>query len=665
MNIGEVFYCSKCMRPLDEERKCPYCGYDPSSPSPGPQLEEGTFLRDGRYQLGAVIGRGGFGITYAAWDSVLELPVAVKEYFPDAFCSRDTRQGDDVIPLKDHTEHYQIGLQTFTREAHVLATLQNITVVVKFFDCFEENGTAYIIMEYVRGQTLNDYCEIHSSEAKSLLKLLRPTIDGLVLVHRSGVLHRDISPNNLMVQEDGSVKLIDFGAATSLEAEENGFALNRSFAAPEQYQPDGRIGPWTDVYGMAATLYTILSWGKLPPAPERLKADTMKENWKPWEEVPHRIRRAIFRALSLNPDKRPQTMEEFRAELYRLPYPLRTRKQKAMYAVKILAIACLVELGALGYWCCKTYQVPRQVQLALSATLFGDADAGYTLAYNYFNGYLGEEKFHQDLEKAAYWYEWSIQHGSMSAVVDYAKLLENGREFEKNIPKAIEILRIGEAAGDPIALNNMALHYISGDFVEQNIPLAIDYLTKAAQAGVPLAMTNLGVVYRDGTGVEKDPEKAFAYFQEATQQDEPLGTLALGECYLYGIGVEQDTVKYLEYAYRAAATLGSLDAMFSLGEFYRTELHDYKEAMSFYQLLMDSHIGAGYYGAAILYRDGLGVEANPDEASQDMMIALIQGYEPAKEECDRMNAEGYGIFGKSEEETTEMEATLPAAGGVS
>lgn len=645
MNIGEAFYCSQCMRPLEEEGKCPFCGYDPSLPYPGPQLEEGTFLREGRYQLGAVIGRGGFGITYAAWDSVLELPVAVKEYFPDAFCSRNILDGDGVIPLKDHIGHYQLGLQTFTREAHVLATLQNISVVVKFFDCFEENGTAYIIMEYVRGQTLKNYCQTHPLTVKKLLKLLRPTIDGLVLVHHSGVLHRDISPNNLMVQEDGTVKLIDFGAATSLEAAENGFALNRSFAAPEQYRPDGSVGPWTDVYGMAATLYTILSQDNLLPAPERLKTDTVKETWKPRERVPLRIRRTIFRSLTLNPGRRPQTMEEFRAGLYHLPYPLQTRKQKIFYTVKVLTIVCLLESGAFGIWYGSTYRVSRQVQLALSAAVLGDTEAGYKLAYNYFRGYGGDEKFHEDLGKAAYWYEWCIRHGSLDAVVDYAKLLEDGNGFTQDIPKAIEYLRIGEVAGDPTALNNMAIHYLKGDYVEQNVPLAIDYFTRAAQAGVPMAMTNLGIAYRDGVGYDKDPAKAFSYFQMATQKDEPLGTLWLGECYYEGIGVEKDTVRYLEYAYRAA-TLGSDEALFRLGEFYRTEVRDYQEAMYFYRLLMDGNIGEGYYGAAILYRDGLGVDADPYEASMNMFTAQMLGCEQATAECDRMNAEGYGIFEK-------------------
>lgn len=96
----------------------------------------------------------------------------------------------------------------------------------------------------------------------------------------------------------------------------------------------------------------------------------------------------------------------------------------------------------------------------------------------------------------------------MDAVVDYAKLLEDGNGFTQDIPKAIEYLRIGEAAGDPTALNNIAIHYLKGDYVEQNVPLAIDYFTRAAQAGNPMAMTNLGVAYRDGLGVEADPYEA-------------------------------------------------------------------------------------------------------------------------------------------------------------
>lgn len=648
MNIGEAFYCSQCMRPLEEEGKCPFCGYDPSLPYQGPQLEEGTFLREGRYQLGAVIGRGGFGITYAAWDSVLELPVAVKEYFPDAFCSRDVLEGDEVIPLKDHAGHYQMGLQTFTREAHVLATLQNIAVVVKFFDCFEENGTAYIIMEYVRGQTLKDYCQTHALPVKKLLKLLRPTIDGLVLVHHSGVLHRDISPNNLMVQEDGSVKLIDFGAATSLEAAENGFALNRSFAAPEQYRSDGKVGPWTDVYGIAATLYSILSREELLPALERLKTDTIKETWRPNEKVSKRIRRILFRSLTLNPDRRPQTMEEFRAELYRLPYPLQTRKQKVLYTVKVLAVVCLLEAGALGMWYCKTYRVPRQLQLAAQAVFGQDAQAGYRLAIAYDWGEQNEEQFHRDPEKAIWWYEWSADHGSVDAMTDYGYALERSTTIEQNIPLAIEYYKIAAQAGDPLSMSNLAIHYLSGDYVEKNVPLAMEYFQKAAEAGEPLAMDNLGRIYQQGLGGEVNEEKAFSYFQMAADLDDPLGLLWLGICYGDGVGVPVDLTQFLKYTYRSAA-LQCSDAMFCLGEFYRNETlgyTDYHEAMRWYQAAMDAQNGGGFYGAAILYRDGLGVEPDPEEASSCMFNAVLLGYEPANEALDRMVEAGYGIFAK-------------------
>ena len=280
MNINEAFYCSKCLRKMEDEGVCPLCGYAEDEVVYDPQvLEEGTLLNDRRYRIGALIGRGGFGMTYAAWDQTLLSPVAIKEYFPEGFAARDVEESNEVEVREEDRLVFGVGLSNLTREAHILAALQNVEHVVKVSDCFEENGTAYIVMEYVHSVTQQEYVQEHQIGTEALLKMLRKPIDALALIHGQGVMHRDITPNNLMVQEDGTIKLIDFGAAYVDESKIRGrsysISATQHFAAPEQYDPQMQQGQWTDVYGLSATVYALLTGCQPPDSQERMKRDTL------------------------------------------------------------------------------------------------------------------------------------------------------------------------------------------------------------------------------------------------------------------------------------------------------------------------------------------------------------------------------------------------------
>lgn len=242
----------KMYEKIKEEMICPYCGHNPEHLTSENALEEGTLLQKGRYQLGTVLGSGGFGITYAAWDYALCQPVAIKEYFPKSFISRNILENNCVTIIKEHQAAYEIGLRRFNREARILSSLQNIKSVVAVHDWFEANGTAYIVMEYVRGKNLEQYVKENQIAPAELIAMLKDLIDSLAAIHAQGVLHRDISPSNLMVQEDGTVKLIDFGNAATeerlAEGKDRTVIFNRVFAPIEQYDENCLQGPWTDVY---------------------------------------------------------------------------------------------------------------------------------------------------------------------------------------------------------------------------------------------------------------------------------------------------------------------------------------------------------------------------------------------------------------------------------
>ncbi len=352
MNIGEKFYCSRCMRELESEGICRHCGYDPNQIVGHSVLEEGTLLQNGRYQLGAVIGMGGFGITYAAWDYTLSQPVAIKEYFLQNICERDVSESDDVIVTPEQQNLFQVGQLRFSREARVLSSLQNVKNVVAVLDWFEDNNTAYIVMEYVRGVTLEKYVQDNKVEPKKLILMLRELIDSLILVHAQGIIHRDISPGNIMVQDDGTLKLIDFGAAVSEERRAQGKDMtviyNRKFAPPEQYDENGAQGPWTDVYALSATLYYLVSGEYPADAITR----TGKDSLKPLSAQKVQLKRwqikAIMDGMIPQPGKRIQNMDIYRSVLYHLPMPeeVKRRRRFMIKAVSTMAVISLLSVLA-------------------------------------------------------------------------------------------------------------------------------------------------------------------------------------------------------------------------------------------------------------------------------------------------------------------------------
>lgn len=358
MTIQGENHCPRCMRVCPEETSCPHCGHDPLQPSSLPfALEERTLLR-GRYLLGSVIGAGGFGVTYAAWDRTLGIPAAIKEYFPREFASRAIEESDDVLPNPDEESRamYLIGLDRFLREARLLAMLENVPGVVTVHDCFEANGTAYIVMEYLHGQTLGAYVSDHSPDAGALLSMLRQPIDALVACHAHGVLHRDVSPDNLIVLEDGTVKLIDFGAAAQLERRAQGkdmsVLLRRHYAPAEQYEAGGHQGPWTDVYAFCATLYALLHGEPAPEAPLRQTHDALPG----LQALPLKKaqRRALERGMAVRPENRIQSMDELRARLYGLPLPeevIARRRFVRRFASFACTAALVCALLAVNFTC--------------------------------------------------------------------------------------------------------------------------------------------------------------------------------------------------------------------------------------------------------------------------------------------------------------------------
>lgn len=270
MNHAESI-CLLCMREKDfpEQVPCPHCGGDDRTlPVQSPALPPRTVL-DGRYVLGRTLGQGGFGITYQAYDLRMNNTVAVKEYFPSSIVGRDSTVTNQVTVNavkggRAQTE-YASGLRHFLNEAHRQAKMVSSPGVVSVTDFFEANNTAYYVMEYVDGCDLVKYIR-ESQPLSTVIELLEPIAESLMQIHAAGMIHRDISPDNIMCAKNGSRKLLDFGASHSFTEDESttgNATLKHGFAPPEQYGSSSMQGPWTDVYAFAATIYWCIT-GKVP-----------------------------------------------------------------------------------------------------------------------------------------------------------------------------------------------------------------------------------------------------------------------------------------------------------------------------------------------------------------------------------------------------------------
>ena len=219
---------------------------------------------NGRYRICQCIGQGGFGITYLAKDESLGKNVVIKEYFPVTLVSREEGGALKLCGEMSAGKKFEEGMKRFLKEAQILASLFEVPGVVKVLDYFQENGTAYIVMEHVKGISLRTYLERSGDEISfdRALSMLLPVVSALEKIHKQGLLHRDINPDNLMVEENGSVKLLDFGAAREYLQEQDSektktVLLKSGYAPPEQYDGKGHQGPWTDIYAVSYTHLTL------------------------------------------------------------------------------------------------------------------------------------------------------------------------------------------------------------------------------------------------------------------------------------------------------------------------------------------------------------------------------------------------------------------------
>ncbi len=337
--------CSSCFELYEDIYDvCPHCGY-----SLGDKAEEayflqpGTVLKNNKYIVGEKVGQGGFGIIYKAWDTNLQRVVAIKEFFPLSMVTRSEGQREIVVFSSKRESDFAKQLGKFRREARIMSLFTDTVNCIKTYDIFEENGTAYIVMEYCNASTLKEYIKGRKGELLSereTLDIISQVLSGLKEIHAKGVYHLDIALDNIFIKQKNNgiltTIIYDFGAACLAKDVKRRFddeiVVKPGFAPPEQYKKNGKIGPWTDIYAVGANLYYLLT-GVVPvEATDREHEDILEEPAK-LNMVSPAINNATLRAMALNTELRYKNAKEFLEDLKK--EKVRSDKEEAAHRKKV------------------------------------------------------------------------------------------------------------------------------------------------------------------------------------------------------------------------------------------------------------------------------------------------------------------------------------------
>ena len=641
--------CYGCMRELDAPGSiCPRCGYDNTTgpeKQPGHALPCGTVL-GGRYVIGRVLGQGGFGITYVGWNLTLEIPVCIKEYFPDGAAMRSSEQSQLVFwGASENAQSLKQSRESFVKEARKAVKLSALPSVVKVWDVFYENETAYIVMNYIEGETLKSRL-VRTQKTlgeKECVELLAPVIRDLEKAHKLGIIHRDIKPDNLMLDAEGELNLLDMGAAKDLaKAAQNGGApsstlvVSQGFSPMEQYSAKGNIGPWTDVYAMCATIYYCVTGRLLPTPMDRLNGEAVS-----FDGLSASFAAALEKGLAIQADARFQTIGELLDALTEAvknpnakPKPIKKKAEpqntgkttpetpkKKNRLVPALAVAAAL-LIAVGVYFMKGRQpdivvtpppntdvtavptstptptptvntpepMPEPTSTAETAAI--DADALYD------EGAALREQ--EDYEGAMSTFLEAAEAGSDRAMNALGELYEDGLGTAQDYETAFSWYKKAADLGNADAMANIGWLYHKGYGVEQSYDTAIMWYNDAANAGSMSAVNNLGWLYRDGLGVEQDYARALQYFTRAADAGFAAGMNNLGNMYMDGDGVDKDLDMAAEWFTKAVDT-GSTSAMQNMGRLYAKGYHDYDKALEWYLKAEEAGDDHAAYMIATMY----------------------------------------------------------------
>ena len=661
--------CLGCMEKLETENAvCPHCGFDITHYEEAEYaLRPGTLLQ-GKYMIGKVLGKGGFGITYIGFDMMLDIKVAIKEYYPEGFVGRDSRQSSKLTwySTRSDVQYVKNSRDNLLKEARNMAKIDTFPTVARVREVFMANETAYLVMDYIEGETLKHRVMKNGVLTYGELRnYLCPVMADLAQIHEKGIIHRDISPDNIMVEPTGKARLLDLGAAKDLyqpagaqtgqSEEDHGdleetqmtgagrntqnirrsedvpkstqMVLKKGFSPLEQYRMHGEIGPWTDVYAMAATMYYLLSGRVLSTPMDRLgseEEETEVQDRINGLEIPEKAKEGMRKGLAILKKDRIGSMRELLEYLPErdLPKPEPvgpTPDPRKKWPFVLLGAAILASGGYAAMTGLQSTQ--KNAEQYYEEGNYQEALAAYR-----------EDGDTENVERV------------LQAMYDLAGNYKDGKNgVEKNEEEALRYFKLvaeDESAEDGIVENAcFYLGYIMyHNDTEKDDAEAATWFEKAIEKGNVNAITYLGSMYGDGKGVTQDYEKAIELYKQAADTGEDYAMNNLGRIYEYGERGQEINLEEALKWYKLAAEKNHDDAQESVerveqalqketesdrstektAEQYYEE-GNYEEALTAYREAGDTEnverVLQAMFDQAENYKDGKnGVEKNEEEA---------------------------------------------------
>ena len=313
MTPNDVKLCMGCMNPLpDGESKCPHCGYQEGMPHSLTYLEPGTVLKD-RYLVGKVISKNGEGATYISYDQTEDKKVLIREFMPEQIAERN-ESNQHIRPKTGYERQFKTALSDFVELSRQLLAMNKVSSIVPVQDRFVDHDTVYVVYRYIRSLHLSAFLQRNGGELtwSQTKKLFLPLLNALSQLHKKGIIHRGISPETILVDQDNKLWLSDFCIADArMDGSDIGAELFDGYSAPEQYSLNSWQGSWTDVYGVAAVLYRTLTGSRPSDGNSRRISDDLCPPNELNRRIPENISDAIFAGMSVSGEKREQNIDEF------------------------------------------------------------------------------------------------------------------------------------------------------------------------------------------------------------------------------------------------------------------------------------------------------------------------------------------------------------------
>ena len=555
-------------------------------------LKQGTSLKHGEYCIDRELGHGGFGVTYLATQIGLNRKVAIKEFFMSEYCNRDSDTSQVSVPSEGSRELVEKYRKKFVKEAQTIAEMDNHHII-RIYDVFEENGTAYYVMEYLRGGSLNSRIPTEGMPEDEAVGYIREVADALGYVHSRNILHLDVKPSNILFRGNGEVVLIDFGIskhydeAGGCQTSSTPVGISEGYAPTEQYESEGvsSFMASTDIYALGATLYCLLS-GNRPP-----KASVVLNEGLP--ALPAHVSAATCKAveLAMQPRRkdRPQSVEAFLALLdaededtkydaniahanrsvERPVGSVRTanREHRGKDEMKMWSMCVLVPVLKRMLW-------PTLVCVVavISFCLMRACDdrRDEVIRQNKIEQHQQDTLVKVQEEKRLSEIEQKRQDSL--ALVRRRAEMEAKRKAEaeaarkaEDAKRKIEVARKAEEAKNNYETGND--YYYGGNGKKRDYSEAVKWYLKAAEQGNPLAQFSLGTCYEYGHGVGQSDTEAFKWYRKAAGQGHAFAQYNLGFGYEAGQGVEQDYAEAAKW-YRKSAEQGYPGAQYNLAKCY-------------------------------------------------------------------------------------------------